>query len=477
MNTSASNNWFDKLDLPRRDDSARSYRILVVDHVGLQKGAGGLPDCSAFVDHIRRRGAQFVWQAQGVTSGSGNIVFEYRPELYLDAELIQVAAQRRFDGVIAAATRIPPAALFPEGGVRIGAGTANMASESFTTGCAPLMNTPGFNSRATAQMVFKALLRVSPDLPLEDLHQQVVDGRFDTGVNLSQFPTRKLEGQRIAVLGYGNIGREVALLGQAFGMRVSVYARPALQSWIEAQGFDFCSTPRDAANGADVLSVHLGLGRSTEQGFSNLGIIDSRVLHTLAPGAVLINFDRGELLNVADLSAALDTGKISKIAIDADIFQSPGGVTGPLEPYLALESNYKGRVLLLPHAAADTDHPSRVAGAIQAADQMLAAIRFGSVMNLVGSLPDGYHNLGIHRPPGIGRVSAESVASFASNRAQLAKARNNLAVLDKWLVALGEGDWDSTQAQTQDTQAAVLALNQLCTDARSAGLVGPGDKL
>jgi len=50
-------------------------------------------------------------------------------------------------------------------------------------------------------------------------------------------------------------------------------------------------------------------------------------------------------------------------------------------------------------------------------------------------------------------------------------------VLDKWLVALGEGDWDSTQAQTQDTQAAVLALNQLCTDARSAGLVGPGDKL
>ena len=186
MNTPAPNSWFDKLDLPRRDDPARCHRVLVTDHVGLKEAADGWSDCSAFADHICRRGAQFVWPAQGSSYGSGNIVFEYRPELYREAELVEAAAQGCYDGVIAAATRIPPAALFPEGGVRIGAGTANMVSESFTSGRAPLMNTPGFNSRATAQMVFKALLRVSPDLPLEVLHQRVVDGRFDTGVNLSE---------------------------------------------------------------------------------------------------------------------------------------------------------------------------------------------------------------------------------------------------------------------------------------------------
>ena len=65
-------------------------------------------------------------------------------------------------------------------------------------------------------MVFKALLRELPDLPVEILHQKVVDGVFDTGKDLVGYPTEKLEGKRFAVLGYGNIGREVALLAKAF---------------------------------------------------------------------------------------------------------------------------------------------------------------------------------------------------------------------------------------------------------------------
>ena len=83
------------------------------------------------------------------------------------------------------------------------------------------MNTPSFNSRATAQMVMKALLKVAPDLPVDELHDRVVACDFDTGKQLKDFPTEKLEGKTLAVIGYGNIGREVAKLAKAFNMKVA----------------------------------------------------------------------------------------------------------------------------------------------------------------------------------------------------------------------------------------------------------------
>ncbi len=55
------------------------------------------------------------------------------------------------------------------------------------------MNTPGINSRATAQMAMKAILKVVPDLPVDRLHRMVANGDFDTGRQLKDFPTAKLE--------------------------------------------------------------------------------------------------------------------------------------------------------------------------------------------------------------------------------------------------------------------------------------------
>ena len=49
---------------------------------------------------------------------------------------------------------------------------------------APLMNTPSFNSRATAHMAFKGLLKAAPDLDVATLHQCIIDRDFDTGKNL-----------------------------------------------------------------------------------------------------------------------------------------------------------------------------------------------------------------------------------------------------------------------------------------------------
>nr|WP_298096231.1 NAD(P)-dependent oxidoreductase [uncultured Shinella sp.] len=407
-----------------------TVKVLIADAIGLRFGADGRLDHSELAGYIAEKGG--VFHEGSVTSvaaaDDGKVHFFYQPHLSTSDELLAEAGEGQYDAVIAAATFIPAGAKFRLGGVRIGTGTGNMGSASWGGGNgeggeAPLMNTPGINSRATAQMAAKALLKVTPDLPVGVLHERVVNGDFDTGKNLAEYPTEKLEGKKIAILGYGNIGRELARIAKAFHMDVVVYARPAHRENILAEGYEYAETPVAAATGADVISIHLGLGRQDPATgiFSNAGLVDRAVLSALNDRAVLLNYDRGELVNVAALDEALTSGKVRHAAIDADIFKGAEGATGPMKPYLSLLPVHADKLELLPHAAADTDHPTRVAGAKQAVDQLLDAIRNRVVTNLKGDLPEGYLSKGPRTPVGIGQVT----------RADLARLVGDAAVLDE----------------------------------------------
>ncbi len=384
---------------------SRAHKVLICDLVGLKFAVDGKPDPTEVKTYIESKGGVFHLgpSRDSKTYESVKIHFFYVPDISTEAEILPLTDQGQYDAVIAAATFLPKASIFKSGGVRIGAGTGNMGSASWGAGNgiggdAPLMNTPGFNSRATAQMAFKALIRMQPGLPVDELHRRSVAGEFDTGKHLRDFPTEKLEGKTIAILGYGNIGREVAKLAHAFGMIVKVYARQHHQARIEADGFIYAATAVAAAHGSDVLSVHTGLGAldpATKQ-FANAGIINADILNAMNSNSVLLNYDRGECVDVQALEAAMTSVKISHAAIDADIFKSTDGtLTGPLVPYLPLAQKYPGRIELLPHAAADTDHPSRVAGAKQAVDQIFDCIMHKRVTNLKGDLPVGYVNAGV----------------------------------------------------------------------------------
>lgn len=227
-----------------------TWKILICDLIGLQHDSSGEPDPSEAASHIESKGGHF--HRDDAAPVPGKLNFYYKPDLSTEAEILPLTQHGQFDAVIAAATFLPRQAQFNHGGVRIGAGTGNMQCECFRA-ISPLMNTPGFNSRATAQMAMKALLRVRPDLPVSALHALTVAGLFDTGRHLRDYPTAKLEGQTIGIIGYGNIGRELALLAKAFHMRVQVFARGLHQAQIEADGLVFAATPEAAATGAHVL--------------------------------------------------------------------------------------------------------------------------------------------------------------------------------------------------------------------------------
>lgn len=360
-------------------------------------------------------------------------------------------------------------------------GSASWGGPNGEGGDAPLMNTPGINSRATAQMAFKALLKVMPDLPVDELHRRVVDNDFDTGKNLAEYPTEKLEGKRIAILGYGNIGRSFARIAKSFGMTVAIYARAPHRDNILAEGYEYADTAAAAASGADVLSVHLGLGRQDpETGkFSNAGLVGEAVFAALNDRAVLLNYDRGELVDVAALDVALTSGKVRHAAIDADVFKDADGIRGPMKPYLSLLPKHSEKLELLPHAAADTDHPTRVAGAKQAVDQLIDAIRNRSVTNLKGDLPEGYTSKGSRAPLGVSLVTRGDVVRLAEDHEALEKLRVASEAITSVLGALDAVSDPAHKARLIDRYSSLLltSILQQKQVLEDSGLSAPAAKV
>ena len=470
----------------RQDDPERAYKVLIADLVGMKFDKNGQPDHSAVRAHIESKGGVFHTGPLDpkVKLAKGKIHFFYQPDLSTEAEILPQTQNGQYDALIAAATFIPKAATFRLGGVRIGAGTGNMGAASWGGGNgeggeAPLMNTPSFNSRATAHMALKALLRIAPDLPVDELHSRVVAGDFDTGKNLREFPTEKLEGKKFAIIGYGNIGREVAKLARAFGMKIAIHARPRHKEWIESEGFEYAASPQEAAKGADFISPHTGLGafNAVTGKYANASVVDANVLNAMNAGAVVVNYDRGEVVDAAALDAALTSGKVRYACIDADLFKdtATGKLSGPMVPYLALEKKHPGKLQLLPHAAADTEHLSRVEGARQAVDQIFDVIQYKSVTNLKGDLPVGYVNAGPRTVNCIGKVTQQHFTRVISDPETLRKARQEAeAMAAIWGALSATSDTERRRELIERYGARLLRnINQYKLLMEKLGLEGP----
>ena len=461
-------------------------KVLIADPVGLKFDANGKQNIDEVRAYIESKGGRFHEGSipEDASLEENMIHFSYQPDLSTVDELLPQTDQGQYDAVIAAATFLPEAAVFRSGGVRIGAGTGNMQCTSWGGGNgkggeAPLMNTPSFNSRATAQMTMKALLKVAPDLPVDTLHQRVIDQDFDTGKNLREYPTEKLEGKRIAILGFGNIGREVAKLAQAFGMDVVVHARARHQQWCESEGYHYVATMEEAAIGADVITPHLGLGNlDADTGkFANEGLINDDILSCLNDGAIVLNYDRGEIVDAGALGRAMASGKVRYASIDADIFKDgeTGEITGPMVPYLALAERYPDQLELLPHAAADTEHVSRVEGAKQAVDQIIQAIQEKRVTNLKGDLPAGYTDAGAHTVAGVGQVPPNRLAQTLEQSDIVADLETMTKRINSTWKTLSSAENPERQAELIKEYGAQLILdsNRYATLMDTLGLRGP----
>ena len=168
-----------------------------------------------------------------------------------------------------------------------------------------LCNVPDYSSAAVAQLVFTFLLMTAGKTHLYT--EEVRCGRWITSPSFSMIShrTTELQGKTLGILGYGSIGRQVAALGRAFGMRVIVHTRTAR----EDPTVTFVSREELLKN-SDYLSLNAPLTEKTAD------FINAESLSLMKRDAVLINTARGGLVNEEDLARALTTGTIAFACLD-----------------------------------------------------------------------------------------------------------------------------------------------------------------
>lgn len=169
-------------------------------------------------------------------------------------------------------------------------------------------NVPVYGTDAVAQHVLAMLLHV---IHRVDLHDRAIrDGQWAARGDFSFWlaPWMELTGKTLGVLGFGRIGRRVAELGHALGMRVLAHTRTPKDppSWSDFSWVD----QETLACESDFLSLHCPLTAETRE------MINREWLSQMKPTAVLINASRGALVAEQDLADALNSGIIGAAALD-----------------------------------------------------------------------------------------------------------------------------------------------------------------
>jgi len=172
----------------------------------------------------------------------------------------------------------------------------------------PVSNVPAYSTESVAQTTFALLLELAVQVGVHDA--AVKSGEWSRCPDHSfwKTPITELDGLTLGIVGYGTIGRAVARIGAAFGMRIIAHAPRVPQ---EPGPTPVCFVGlEELFSSADVVSLNC------PQTSENAGFVNSRLLGMMNPGAFLINVARGGLVNEADLAQALLSGRIAGAGLD-----------------------------------------------------------------------------------------------------------------------------------------------------------------
>jgi D-3-phosphoglycerate dehydrogenase len=189
---------------------------------------------------------------------------------------------------------------------------------------------PDYCLREVSDHAMALLLALARKVPLSN--KLVQSGRWEVPPIV---PLRRLEGQVLGLVGFGNIPRALAPKAKAFGLKVLTHDPYVKQDALAAAGVESVSF-EDLLARSDFISVHAPLMPATR------GLMNAAAFAKMKKGALVINTARGPLIDEAALVAALDSGHLGGAALDV--------VT--TEP-LAKDSALLGRnnVILTPHTA------------------------------------------------------------------------------------------------------------------------------
>ena len=200
---------------------------------------------------------------------------------------------------------------------RAGAGYNNIPVEDYGKRGVVVFNTPGANANAVKELAIAALLLASRDIVGGIEWAQTLRGQGAAVAKLvekgkNQFVGPEIMGKTLGVIGLGGVGGLVANAAADLKMRVLGYDPyiSVANAWKLSRKIVHVDNQDEMLPQCDYLSIHVPLMDSTRGSFS------AAVFAKMKDGAALLNLARGELVNNADLLAAIAGGKIRRYVTD-----------------------------------------------------------------------------------------------------------------------------------------------------------------
>jgi len=254
---------------------------------------------------------------------------------------------------------------------RHGAGLDIVDLDAATDLGVAVVHAPGSNSNSVAEHAIMLMLASAKQAVVVDKRTRLADwGKSRTQGLL------EMNGRTLGIIGVGNIGRRVAKIAGAMGMRVIGYDKYVAADEVRNRGAEPMPDMASVLRQADVVTCHTPLTKETRH------MINAEAIALMKPGVIFINTSRGKVQDEEALRVALEGGKIRAAGIDV-FEEEPVSSDSRL---LQLDN-----VIVSPHIAGVTEETTR-GMAMQVTAEMLRVLR-GEKPHVLGN-PDLWPKLG-----------------------------------------------------------------------------------
>src|SRR5688572_25013321 len=321
-----------------------------------------------------------------------------RSATQVDADLIERAARLKVIG-------------------RAGIGVDNVDVPAATKRGIIVANAPESNIVAAAEHTIAMLLAQVRNIP--QAHASLKAGRWER----SRFGGVEVFEKTLGILGFGRIGQLVAERAQSFGMVVTAYDPFVAAERYRDLGVERADTPEALYEGADFITIHLPKTDET------VNYVNAAAFARMKDGVRIVNCARGELVDLADLGEALESGKVAGASLD--VF--------PGEPVTDHSIFAHENVVVTPHLGASTAEAQDRAGVITA-EQVVAALKGELVSNAVNIPKVGSEDMAVLEPylnvsAHLGRLVMSLAQSGSVDRLEISY-RGHLAERDTRLLTV-----------------------------------------
>lgn len=219
--------------------------------------------------------------------------------------------------------------------VRAGAGYDNVDLNAATAAGVCVMNTPGQNANAVAELVFGMLVYAVRN--------------FFNGTSGTE-----LKGKTMGIHAYGNVGRNVARIAKGFGMSLMAYDAFCSDESIAADGVEPVKSVKELYEKSDIISLHIPATDETKKS------INKELLDLLPKGAVLVNTARKEVIHEGELVEFMELRQDFKYMTDI----MPAN-------HLAMAEKFPGRYFATPNKMGAQTAEANINAGIAAAKQIV----------------------------------------------------------------------------------------------------------